>query len=120
MNGKYVQRHTSPEGRAVQNGGFLCRSRSPSCGSEKENRRKCTQAVQSVWFRGRFYRRDYGWRGVASGRETPGNHASGWSDGEEVGAERVEADVEARCSDFGAGARIRNVVKPVEEVVLQG
>lgn len=38
--------------------------------------------------------------------------------GEEVGAECVEANVEAGRSDFSAGARVGNVVKLIEERVL--
>lgn len=47
-----------------------------------------------------------------------GRKQSERGDGEEVGAEGVEADVEAGLDEFGAGARIGNVVELVEKGVL--
>lgn len=41
------------------------------------------------------------------------------SDGEEVGAEGIEANVEAGSGDFGAGARVSLIVELVEKRVLQ-
>ena len=36
-----------------------------------------------------------------------------------MGAEGLEANIEARSGDFGAGARIGNVVELIEKCILQ-